>query len=486
MTGEKLKGKATPKGTEDYFKSLSEEVFNDQSRIFGATGWRVSPFGFGGYRVTQDQESQRRALSLALSQGCNLIDTSTNYSNGDSERLVGEVLKQHIAEGSLSRDQVVVVSKIGYIQGDNIDVATQRQKQGKAFSETVKVQDDCWHCISPDFIEDQLTRSLERLGLETLDVLLLHNPEYFMKAIKDSKKYYEKIQEAFEYLEKEVTRGRIQSYGISSNTLGELSSDEAFTSLEDVAEAAQQVSKDHHFQVIQFPLNLFEAGGAFVPSNSGRTVLEVAEEFDLGVMFNRPLNSFDGKRMLRLSDFPDHGEGDHQEALLGAFSFAKGVEEKVPSPKIPMDQMGWASLLEESFDQMSEISTWREVSQNSMVPALESYGEIFKSDPDPEIKKWFLEYEESLLKLMRAITVYLESVANKQSSRIKEKIDSIFPELHSSQTLSQKLVRLYASLSESGVVLVGMRKPEYVQDVLKAGALMSTDRARSGLQDILS
>ena len=37
----------------------------------------------------------------------------------------------------------------------------------------------CWHCLHPEFLQDQLTRSLDRLQLETLDVCLLHNPEYF-------------------------------------------------------------------------------------------------------------------------------------------------------------------------------------------------------------------------------------------------------------------------------------------------------------------
>jgi aryl-alcohol dehydrogenase-like predicted oxidoreductase len=43
----------------------------------------------------------------------------------------------------------------------------------------VEYMDGCWHCVHPQFLADQLTRSLERLRLQTLDVCLLHNPEYF-------------------------------------------------------------------------------------------------------------------------------------------------------------------------------------------------------------------------------------------------------------------------------------------------------------------
>ena len=95
---------------------------------------------------------------------------------GDSERLIGEVL----ASAEVPRDEIVVVSKIGYVQGPNLDLAQQREAAGQPFPEMVKYMDGCWHCISPEFLEDQLGRALDRLGLETIDVLLLHNPEYFL------------------------------------------------------------------------------------------------------------------------------------------------------------------------------------------------------------------------------------------------------------------------------------------------------------------
>jgi hypothetical protein len=36
------------------------------------------------------------------------------------------------------------------------------------------------HCIHPDFLDDQIGRSLDRLGLDALDGYLLHNPEYYL------------------------------------------------------------------------------------------------------------------------------------------------------------------------------------------------------------------------------------------------------------------------------------------------------------------
>jgi aryl-alcohol dehydrogenase-like predicted oxidoreductase len=69
----------------------------------------VSAVGFGGYRTGRSDPTHREALRAALQAGVNLIDTSSNYMLGDSERLVGEVL----AEGLVPRAAVGVDTKMG-------------------------------------------------------------------------------------------------------------------------------------------------------------------------------------------------------------------------------------------------------------------------------------------------------------------------------------------------------------------------------------
>ena len=69
--------------------------------------------GFGTYRVGEQHSG---ALKAALEQGVTLIDTSTNYVNGASEETVGAVLRAE----RVRRDSVTVVSKVGYIQGQNL------------------------------------------------------------------------------------------------------------------------------------------------------------------------------------------------------------------------------------------------------------------------------------------------------------------------------------------------------------------------------
>jgi hypothetical protein len=123
---------------------------------------RVSRAGFGCYRVDDRVPEHRQALSDALEAGVNLIDTSTNYADGHSETLVGEVLAGAIEAAGVRREDVVVVTKAGYLQGGNLDEARRRARAGRPWTEIVTYGPDLWHSVSPDFLADQLTASLEK------------------------------------------------------------------------------------------------------------------------------------------------------------------------------------------------------------------------------------------------------------------------------------------------------------------------------------
>ena len=82
-----------------------------------------------------------------------------------SERLVGDVLRDLAGRGRLAREAAIVVSKIGYVQGANLALAREREAAGRPFPEMVRYGDGLWHCLHPEFLADQLDRSLERLGL---------------------------------------------------------------------------------------------------------------------------------------------------------------------------------------------------------------------------------------------------------------------------------------------------------------------------------
>ena len=174
----RLAGAATGEATSTYARR--QGAGDSGYGPLGRTGLVCSRIGFGGYRVDDETAEHREALSRALLSGCNLIDTSTNYTDGGSETLVGDVLADLARRGRLGREEVIVVSKIGYVQGANLELAQRRETEGRPFPEVVKYGEGVWHCMHPEFLADQLPRSLARLQVEALDVCLLHNPEYYL------------------------------------------------------------------------------------------------------------------------------------------------------------------------------------------------------------------------------------------------------------------------------------------------------------------
>ena len=314
-----LHGFATKSGTLAYAKRYADLSF----QVFGQDGLFVSEAGFGGYRVHRAVPEHAAALNKALSSGINLIDTSANYAGGGSEQLIGHVLQDLAAQGELRREEVVIVSKGGYLQGDNYLASQVRSKEGRPFPDLVPYAEGLEHCIHPEFLAEQIGLSLERLGLETIDCYLLHNPEYYLKWAQEAAlpveeartEYLRRIQAAFQYLEQEVASGRIGCYGISSNTFVRPAQEYDFTPLASVWAIAEAISPAHHFRAVELPCNLFETGAVTEPNQpGGKSVLQFAAEQGLAVLINRPLNAIQGDQLIRLAENVYQGKAA-QEAI---------------------------------------------------------------------------------------------------------------------------------------------------------------------------
>lgn len=442
----------------------------------GKTGWRVSQAGFGGYRIDIRIQAHREALAHALRSGINLIDTSSNYADGNSELLIGQVLGKEVAAGRMQRDQVVVVTKAGYIQGRNFTLAQERERQGQAFPEVVKLQDGLWHCLHPEFLADQLQRSRDRLQLETIDVFLLHNPEYFLKSRHDRPEYERRLQEAFRFLETQVEEGTIACYGVSSNTFPEAADQPEFTSLETLLALAAGIRPDHHFRVIQFPANLFESGFALTPNQSGgRTLLELAQAEDLGVLINRPLNAFTGQGMVRLADV-EPGRALDPAALQADLRALAETERMLlasgPSNPSLQQCLVIGPMLEANVPHIHGLEHWREVVAYHLVPRLEASIQLLGRHPA------MAGYREHVLRLFEALNSHFADEAYRRAQKQHQQLNPLLPRAWQEKSMSQKAVGLLRSLDGVDCVLVGMRQASYVDDVLEALRGPGLDDAR--------
>src|SRR5207247_6995718 len=98
---------------------------------------------------------------------------------------------------------------------------------------------------------------LRNLGLATLDLYYLHNPEQQLDEI-EPRQFRERMRAAFEALEEEVAQGRVGVYGTATwNGYREPQGGRGWLSLEGLVQTAEEVAgRDQQRRGVQAPLNL--------------------------------------------------------------------------------------------------------------------------------------------------------------------------------------------------------------------------------------
>mmetsp|Transcript_67828 Transcript_67828/g.150275 ORF Transcript_67828/g.150275 Transcript_67828/m.150275 type:complete len:410 (+) Transcript_67828:24-1253(+) len=294
---------ATLEGTQRFVQRLGAALHPGNARRLGP--FACTAIGFGAYRL--ESEAQLPALRKALRR-VNVVDTSSHYAGGESERLVGRVLREAAEAEELTREEVVVCTKVGHVaKGQqpkgSVPVGAH---QGEGGSE------DDWHCIEPAFVDSEVRGCRERLG-SSPDFVLLHNPEYLLAARLQQKvpihdawdEMYQALFEAFKALEQLCSDGTITTgYGVSSNFLSCLFSVtgrpnlyEALV-LDRVVDAADAAAKAlgepaHRFKVAQLPLNAFESGAILGRGSAVEAEPDcpLAQRLGISLVTNRPLNA---------------------------------------------------------------------------------------------------------------------------------------------------------------------------------------------------
>jgi aryl-alcohol dehydrogenase-like predicted oxidoreductase len=111
--------------------------------------------------------------------------------------------------------------------------------------------------VAPAYLENQIERSRRNLGLETIDVFYLHNPESQLADIS-REVFLQRMRDAFAMLERQVRAGRLHYYGMATWSAFRLSdSSRDYISLAEMAELARQQGGDeHHFRFVQLPFSL--------------------------------------------------------------------------------------------------------------------------------------------------------------------------------------------------------------------------------------
>jgi hypothetical protein len=297
---------------------------------------------------------------------------------------------------------------------------------------------------------------------------------------KARSEYYRRIGAAFEYLEKEVAKGRIRFYGISSNTFPGATDDPEFTCLETVWEIAGAVAADHHFGLVQMPFNLLESG-AVQESNQpgGKSVLAFADQKGLGVLINRPLNALADGRLLRLADLPQTERLDTNEVIAKIRQLQKSEttlwRKILPHLDIPQglkarlkQQNDVGDNLKHYWKNFGSYENFRQARKGMFWPRVQGVLDFLRpyAQGHEELPRWLSSHPVFLEEACEAVGSLYAEEADRLLKRIRYAVNDADPEWAKPDTLSQKAIRALRSTAGVSVVLVGMRRPPYVEDVL--------------------
>lgn len=146
-------------------------------RTFGRTGWQVGEvgcgmWGMGGWTGADDDESLR-SLQLAVDLGCTFFDTAWGYGEGHSERLLGELVRAN----------------------PGVRLYTATKIPPKNFRWPSQRGDSLDNAFPPDHIRAYVEKSLENLGLPSVDLIQFHvweddwaDDERWQRAMDDLKR----------------------------------------------------------------------------------------------------------------------------------------------------------------------------------------------------------------------------------------------------------------------------------------------------------
>ena len=217
---ERKAGSATAEGTLRYAARFQGRAAAGHFREIRG-GLVLSSIGIGTYLGEADEATDGAyadAVVAAVQGGINVVDSAINYRFQRSERAVGMALRELFDKG-YARDEIMVCTKAGFLTPDGEMPADPNTYFAQEFLERgiFRVEDiaaGC-HCMAPDYLADQLERSRQNLGLDTIDVFYLHNPETQLSEVPPDE-FRRRIREAFLFLESAIATKKIRAYGMAT------------------------------------------------------------------------------------------------------------------------------------------------------------------------------------------------------------------------------------------------------------------------------
>lgn len=299
-----IAGRTTPEGSARFRdRAVRDRRLPPEHFRKSPGGLRLSSLGLGTYIGPPDGATDllvEQAVTIGLTSGrINVLDTAINYRYQRAERSVGRAIARLVERGETARDEVFVATKNGYLAPDAESRTpperwVEEELVRPGILDPADVVDGC-HAMSRAYLRDQFARSRANLGLETIDLLYLHNGPDAQLPTVGREGFLARLEEAFRLFEEFRDQGTLGYYGLATwDCLRARRSEPGYLALEEACRIARKVGgADHGFRFVQFPFNVAmpEAATARNQSVGGelQTLFDSARGLGLGCFTSVPL-----------------------------------------------------------------------------------------------------------------------------------------------------------------------------------------------------
>lgn len=287
-------------------------------------GVRLSRIGLGLKRFGRVRRHHQEALDAFLGGALNVIETSPDESEGEDQVLLGDALDRRLEQRGIGAEDVFVITGIGQAKGRHHRLLQEMERRGRPFPDVVPLGTGSAFCMHPEFLKDQIDRSIRRSGLPRLDLVVLRLPDtLFQKvSVEDCRR---QVNRAFRYFQDECEAGRIQGFGIACPAWLEETKTSPHFSLETVYADNKGLSG---FQAVEFPANFVH--DAAVHSKSGTpSLLDRARGLGLKTVSGAPLRAvWQGEEIL-LVDYPPREREDRERKWDWVLGELKELENRI-------------------------------------------------------------------------------------------------------------------------------------------------------------
>ena len=299
-----IPGAASPEGTNRFVSRAIDRHGLPRSHFREVPGrLQLSSIGLGTYIGAPDSltdEAVEQATQVCLQSGrVNVLDTAINYRYQRAERSIGRGVARTIEGRQLGRDELFVSTKCGYLAPDGEskiapDRWVETELVAKEILDPADIVDDC-HAMSVSYVRDQFDRSRANLGLDTIDLLYLHNAPDAQLPVVGHDEFLRRLTDAFGLLEELRASGRLGAYGLATwDCLRSARGSPSYFSLEEgVAVARALAGEGHGFRFVQFPFSVGMPEAAVRRNQMVReeklTLFEAAQRLGIGCFTSVPL-----------------------------------------------------------------------------------------------------------------------------------------------------------------------------------------------------